>query len=114
MPAPAPLPRLSRRDDAVYLVVPDTPTRPAIWRVHWVCFGPPLARPFKRKRLGWRDPRANYVWFVRADGAERCYLLSRATTRPQTAADFAAALERAGEPAPMWEFPKNQSGVLGG
>ena len=43
------------------------------YRVHDVAFGPPHARPFQRRRLEPADPRANYRWFVTADGVQRLH-----------------------------------------
>lgn len=82
------------------------------WRVHWVHFGPPLAAPHKRRRLTPGDRRANYLWFVDADGGERCAPLARDADRAITAAVLAGYLARAGVPARPWQPPPSR-GVLG-
>ncbi len=43
------------------------------WRVYDVSFGPPLCSPFRRTAFRPPDTRANYRYFVRSDGLERCH-----------------------------------------
>jgi hypothetical protein len=68
-PHGAQLLRAERDGEQLYLIDTDG----SRWRVHDVAFGPPLAAPFKRRRLALGDPRATYRWFVAPDGLQRCY-----------------------------------------
>jgi hypothetical protein len=111
-PAPPPAfrpPRLARRDDAVY--VRDPRTR-AWWRVHWVAFGTPPARPFGLKRLATGDGRANHLWFVQRDGTTCCTYLGRDGDWAISAEVLTAHLLRAGVPAKPWVTPASR-GTLG-
>ena len=45
------------------------------WRVYDVCFGPPHCARGRRQGTRPPDLRANYRWFVAADGTERCLKL---------------------------------------
>ena len=65
-------PRVEERGEGVYVV----DAQGAVWRVYDVCFGPPHCEPGKRKRLEPPDTRANYRWFVAADGTEQCVKLT--------------------------------------
>ncbi len=60
------------------------------WRVYDVCFGPPHCARGRRKGARPPDPRANYRWFVSADGTERCVKLEG--ERPVTAEVLARQL----------------------
>ena len=62
---------LDERDDALYFTSADG-TR---WRVYDVCFGPPHSERGKRRGFKPPEPRANYRWFVSANGVERCVRL---------------------------------------
>ena len=84
------------------------------WRVHWVRYGPPLAAPFRHRRLRAGDRRANYLYFVRRDGHVRVHRLEPGSDWAITADVLAAYLARAGVPAPPWEAPPSASGTLGG
>lgn len=83
----------------MYLDVAEDGAAAVRWRVYWVHFGPPLALPHKRVRLAPGDRRANYVWFVGADGAERCARIEPGADRAVTAEALAGYLARAGVPA---------------
>jgi hypothetical protein len=109
--APA-LPRLVRADRpggaAVYL----EDAAGVRWRVHWVRYGPPLAAPFKHRRLAVGDRRANYLYFVRADRHVRLHRVDRESDWTITADVLAGYLARAGVPAPPWQTPESR-GTLG-
>jgi hypothetical protein len=49
--------------------------------VHDVCFGVKPSRPGKRLRLSLGDARANYRWFVRQNGQQRCYMFKPGDAR---------------------------------
>ncbi|HEY0779610.1 MAG TPA: hypothetical protein VGD56_16700 [Gemmatirosa sp.] len=84
------------------------------WRVHWVCYGPPLATPFRHKRLAVGDARANSLYFVRDDGHTRIALLRPGDDRRITPEVIAAHLARAGSPGrPVVPRTAGSSGRLG-
>ena len=66
-----PGPRVEQRGEGVSFV----DAQGAAWRVYDVCFGPPHCERGKRKGFRPPDPKANYRWFVSADGVERCVML---------------------------------------
>ena len=111
----AALPQLVRAHDAnegdrVYL----DDAHGVRWRVHWVRYGPPLAAPFKHKRLAVGDRRANYLYFVRADGETRVHALTRESDWAIAADVLADYLGRAGVPAKPWTANPSSNGLLGG
>ena len=64
-------PRVEERGEGVYVV----DAQGAVWRVYDVCSGPPHCERGKRRGLRPPEPRANYRFFVTADGTERCVKL---------------------------------------
>ena len=64
-------PALEQSGERVYFTDRDG----ARWRVCDVCFGPPHCARGRRHGARPPDPRANYRWFVAADGTERCLKL---------------------------------------
>ena len=87
-------PRVEQRGEGVYFV----DAQGAAWRVWDVCFGPPHCKPGKRKAYPPPDTRANYRWFVAADGTKRCVKLDaeRAVT-PEVLAQQLAQSEYVGK-----------------
>ena len=88
-------PRVEEHGEAVYFIGADD-TRYRVWDV---CFGPPHCERGKRKGFRPPEPRANYRFFVAADGTERCVKLNaeRAVT-PEVLAQQLAQSEYVGRP----------------
>ena len=61
-------PAVEQTGDRVYFI----DATGVAWRVYDVCFGPPHCARGRRRGAHPPDPRANYRWFVSADGTERC------------------------------------------
>ena len=88
----APPVHLDRRGEALYV----TDREGVRWHVHDVAFGPPDAAPGRRRRVPLESPRANYRWFVSAEGVERCHRFQRGESRTPTASNLARQLAAAG------------------
>jgi len=85
-------PRIDSDGGKVYFI--DTDTTP--WRVYDVGFGPPHAKPFKRRVYELGSSRATDRVFVPKDGDRRSYHFARGDSRDLTAETLATQLAGAG------------------
>ena len=88
--------RIDEDGDRVYFTDSDG----ARWRVYDVAFGPPLCPPLRRRAFRPPDARANYRYFVRHDGLERCHRFADGEPRELTAELVAEQLAAAAHPDP--------------
>ncbi|GJG88737.1 hypothetical protein tb265_39180 [Gemmatimonadetes bacterium T265] len=88
-------PALVRDGDALYL----DDVAGVRWRVWWVCYGPPLAKPGRKRALRVGDRRANYLYFVRADGFTKLRRFERGDDWTPDAATLAEWIRLAWCPA---------------
>jgi hypothetical protein len=96
---------VDRRGEALYV----TDGEGVRWRVHDVAFGLPHAPPGKRRRVPLESPRANYRWFVSAEGVERCHGFERGESRALTPANLGRQLAAAGYPQRVAFDPSQRS-----
>jgi len=82
------------------------------WRVHDCAFGPPLAKPHRRKRLPLEAPGVNTRYFVNAAGDERAYALKRGESRRLTPDDCVRQFAESGycRKGPPYSGPTSPTG----